>query len=310
MAKYFPLDPEGAANLIEKVGEFAHDVAIAGADWMEHNLPDFQSKITDHFPSGKRRRIGPPLPHNRPNMKRTAEGHRKNPAVFNLPSSSTMASGGTADEVPVVPPPKNISRVAPDYVTIVHPYYERQTITTASSRGFNKVFRLNSSVSPSISGAHQPMGRDTFTYYGFYRVLSSHIRITFINRSSNTYLVGYELTDQDTAVHPKATDGEFIFAESKLTHHKILPASTSGNPTVSQVSYDYTPEGWLHHVTNQGDDVRWTDIGSNPTIKRNLSMCGVTFDNSAVTHNMEVIYEISFTTQYRELATSVYQTKN
>ena len=97
-----------------------------------------------------------------PRVKRKFRG---DPIPPNKKAKLTMSDGGHKgghDEVPVVNPPKRISKIVPDYFTINFPYAEANILTTALATPnlhHEMYYRLNSINDPNGStGGHNPMG--------------------------------------------------------------------------------------------------------------------------------------------------------
>ena len=109
-----------------------------------------------------------------------------NPPYVDPTIQATMASTGTnGDEVPVVPLPKRVSKIMPDYQSIQLPFYAKYTVTTGMVNSTNYVaVRLNSIYDPiqGTTSNRQPQGRDNYAQlWNFYRVLGSQIKVTFLN---------------------------------------------------------------------------------------------------------------------------------
>lgn len=140
----------------------------------------------------------------------------------------------SSDEVPVIPPPRTLSKIHPDYFTISLPYIlKTQSGSVANFSGASRkpwaVIRLNSVydpvrdyrqfaldaegtalTEPTITANTQPQGRDLWAArFKFYRVLKTMIRLEFFSTRTidqtvanadpfeETYVVGYELIDSD-----------------------------------------------------------------------------------------------------------------
>lgn len=192
-------------------------------------------------------------------------------SAVNLTSVSTMQDNG--DEVPVIPPPKNVAKAYADYTTINLPWVQINTPTPTTYLADKLVMRCNSVFDPNATGGiHQPSGRDKFAAFGYkyYRVLEATFHVEFLNTSpaatavnTDSMWCGIHLTD-DSATD--FTDGRAFF-ESKQTRGSTIMANTDsydGIQKVHRMSYTYRPGDWDHHVQNLTSDERWTPIGENP----------------------------------------------
>lgn len=116
--------------------------------------------------------------------------------------SRRISSGNQNDEeVPVINPPKRISKSHPEYFTIKLPLYTNFILTLNSTQDLDTHWlRLNSIYDPMWSGGYrptaQPLGRQQWSdIYDYYRVLSSETNITF------TYVKGYFGSDEVTTAY-------------------------------------------------------------------------------------------------------------
>jgi hypothetical protein len=134
--------------------------------------------------------------------------HRRFEPQSNSPGTTTMNSG---EEVPVMPPPRKIAKIHPDYFTVNLPFCFRigsldgaNFLLTNSVPAF--IIRLNSIydpfkeirtgndaedntlVDPETEGDRQPAGRDLWAaHFKYYRVLSSHVKITVLWNGPSYY---------------------------------------------------------------------------------------------------------------------------
>lgn len=152
-------------------------------------------------------------------------------ALYN-PQQSAQVQGGNNMEVPVIPPPKKLSKIFPDYFTVSLPYVQRLSTSTEASFTYDQarpfaVIRLNSiydplkevnatvagtSDDPLVESDLQPHGRHLWdSHFKYYRVIKTYVKLTFMSNrhmdySENDrlwnehYVVGYELVDEDSAV--------------------------------------------------------------------------------------------------------------
>ena len=142
-----------------------------------------------------------------------------------------MSNSNNGEEVPVIPPPRRIAKIQPDYFTVVLPYYETyRDGSNPQTTNTNRHFRLNSIFDPDqTSTGHQPMGRDTWAgIYKYYRVIKTDVKITWQNFSNvgftgETQVVGFELTDDTSS---ELTDNTIAFMEAKQCAPLILPGQS------------------------------------------------------------------------------------
>ena len=123
----------------------------------------------------------------------------------------TMSNGG---EVEVVPPPKRVSKIAPDYFTIRLPQgntnlFTAQTTTTTGDTIGSKWLKLNSiNTTSNMDVVAEPRGRDTWTsLFQYYRVLQCDVKMTWTN---NTHVgaTGFNNTGSgDEAYAVQLSDG-------------------------------------------------------------------------------------------------------
>lgn len=253
------------------------------------------------------------------------KGVKRDKPVENLPAttediSRRISTGGpnmsgaanTVDEIPVVPPPRKISKSHPEYFTINLPFYCNFQMTLSNGEDIEiQHISLNSPYDPIVDGdytnSRQPMGRDTWaSIYEFYRVISADVNLTFNyvharfgDDKSVTprnwegdkpihALVGYYLVD-DTADQPANTISFVEMKHSKAnplhparTHINTYASATTTLGTKAQrihcdggstsMSYHYAPENWDHHVTNLGLQERWTGKNADPDYKHYLGV--------------------------------------
>lgn len=228
----------------------------------------------------------------------------------NRTNMSTSHSGGR-DEVDVVPPPSRISKTVPDYFTINLPYAEAARLD-ASAISDQLVYRLNSINDPNFTGSsdgHNPMGTAQWkTIYQYYRVLSSSFKFTFLNKSTETVVVGYEVRDSKAeslgALNP--------FMESKQTAHVMLSGTTaaSGGSNTVSMTFHYSPDSFDHHVREIDSEERWTPVDNVPNIPHFIIPRVFSFSGGSVIFNVDVMVEIIYTCQYRESITSILTSEN
>jgi len=157
-----------------------------------------------------------------------------------------------------------------------------------------------------------PQGRNIWqAHFKYYRVLQSHVKLTFLNKNCdqigqsytgteeastisatpgdinvfrNSYACGFELIDEDGQVSNNCS----MFLMTKNAERTILPAakladisfSSAANahcisqaPNVTTMTYAYNPSNWNYHVEQQGSsETRWTAVGANPSLDHLLAV--------------------------------------
>lgn len=259
---------------------------------------------------------------------------------------SSKRSGADGDEVAVVPPPRKISKIHPDYFTITLPYIRRFQSLLASGFVYTSsqplaTIRLNSIYDPfkavratlgnPISNADtQPQGRDIWAaHFKYYRVLQARVKVSYFSESLanttqndpmyNTFAVGYELTDEDG---PISNNAEMFMTTKRAKRDLLLPALTNhvwnGTSVLNQVSrpstmthvYHYNPGDWQYHVEEKGSEERWTPIGANPSIDHEFHIRCMHMDSgNAPDGRITVMVQIEYDVQFREATDSFFKTQ-
>lgn len=170
--------------------------------------------------------------------------------------SMTKRAGTDGDEVPVMPIPKKVARIHPDYFTVNLPHITRigpgtnSTVILPANVEFAEtqpiaIIRLNSIFDsfknvnatsigtdddPILNRDRQPQGRDIWaSHFKFYRVIKADVKITWISTAPasslsgffNHFVVGYELTDEDGAI---ADNAEMFMMTKRAAHNILKPA--------------------------------------------------------------------------------------
>lgn len=222
-------------------------------------------------------------------------------------------SGG--EEVPVVPPPRHVSKVAPDYFTITLPYADSFRDGGAHTTPLNYVYRLNSIWDPNkTQTGHRPMGRDAWAgVYDYYRVLRTDVKITWQNFQDDpfngeTTVVGFELTDDATSA---VTTSVNAFMEGKHNAALILPGLSTAPFNYQVQQYSYTPETWTYHVQEKGMEERWTPIGADPSNVHDLVLRAYRHNSGHTTANRKLTFTIQllYTVQFREAKHTIIGTE-
>jgi hypothetical protein len=347
----------------QSVTDFFNDHVLA--NYMQ-GLSDFKKDVLHiNSPRGQKRKHDGGGAANEPKVTVLPKEDSGDSSVGKLPSTTktvhrsfsnhAMGSDGsssTVTEVPVIDPPKRISKSHPDYFTINLPFYKSYVLTTGPGEQMDTVYiRLNTPYDPmytGISESRQPLGRDTWaTIYDFYRVLSSDVNMTFTyvegafgddqtttprNWDGDTpvhALVGYQVTD-DSADSAATT---IAFVEQK--HSKAVPlhptninalnmtAPDATNASVTRrlmchggstgMSFHYQPENWDYHVTQLGQEERWTHKEQTPDYNHYLGITqAYPNDNNNLGTNehikIQVDLYITYTVQWREVNSTYKRT--
>ena len=256
-------------------------------------------------------------------------------SVENLPQHpqakmSGKRAGTDGDEVSVIPPPRKISKIHPDYFTITLPHIDKFTSVANTdveynvARPFIKI-RLNSIYDPikevnsTAAGTaddplkdsdKQPQGRDIWqSHFKYYRVLEARVKLTFLNSSVNgtndpfwnSFAIGYELTDEDAALCSRRE----MFLMTKHAKRAILPATVehTGNtrvPSTHVMTYTYRPETWDMHVEEMGSEERWTPIKQNAAIDHDLNVRFFHMSTACSNIRVGLLVQIEYDVQFRE----------
>lgn len=229
---------------------------------------------------------------------------------------------GRGEEIPVIPPPKRISKIVPDYFTVDLPYYSIIQLNSSNTGAAAEIdLRMNSIYDPIVGGTknNQPQGRDQWALtFQFYRVLKSQIKLTLLTTevqqtqdrpSTSTWVFAYEL-DEQSGNTSTSVDALLTTKHAKRTMISVAPqtsnagASTefyASHPNMAVLQHTYTPGTWDHHVQELGLSERWTPIAENPAYFHNMAIRLIGLDGQAITDNRwELMVQINYTVQFRE----------
>lgn len=192
---------------------------------------------------------------------------------INTGMSKATGQESTTDEVPVMPVPNRVSKIAPDYFNIRLPIGYTASVTSSTTIGIGDTIggsyiKLNSFLNPVLGATVDGRGSSHWSVlFDYYRVTRCDVSITFFNQniSSTDYaLVGWHLSDKSS---PTGWSTQRDMLESKHGGSKVLaPFNLSGERQT--LSYSYTPGSWDHHVTESGIEERWTPVLSDPADPR------------------------------------------
>lgn len=240
-----------------------------------------------------------------------------------------MSKHNQGEEVPVVPPPKKVAKIHPDYFTVELPFVERLFTSNESLFAYANdepfaIIRLNSIYDPlqrrfggktgnpdaATESNRQPQGRNIWhSHFKYYRVLKTMVKLTFVNKRhqlspdlpfAEHYVVGYELVDEDHAI----SNNTDMFLMTKRAKRDILRPAHKGSTFDSSgtvvnefnidsphviQTYTYNPTEWVHHVEELGEEERWTPIGENPAIDHNMCIRFMHLNASAPLSQTEAV---------------------
>lgn len=293
--------------------------------------------------SGNTFKPGPGESHLRPNLVQLntplSKIHRSiNTGSHGMSSKSAPHDG---EDVPVIPPPRKISKIHPDYFTIELPFaliHQVESTATFPHANIKPVatVRLNSiydpianvrsgtgGTDPQITSNAQPQGRNVWApHFKYYRVLRSDVKVTIINASLigsgafplfHSFVCGYEIADEDAVLSNNAT----AFLTTKHAKRAILPPATRAGASNMKANsaqvftFTYFPENWDYHVEGTGAEERWTPIAENPNIDHHLNVRLFHMDaTNAPTGNISMIVQVSYKVQFREAIDSFFKTQN
>jgi hypothetical protein len=285
--------------------------------------------------SGKRFRNGDMVPQS--NVRRRFVPNDPDPSMIPLPDSSdsslsnnpqppdipdmpdrahqVQGTRGHTDEVEVMPHHGPMSKIIEDYHTINLTFFQRFIKFSDNPGGFTTyVFRLNSiyDCDETTGGTQQPLGRDTWAaIYQYYRVLSCNMEVKIINRNNtNTLLAGIVL-EEDTS---NLTDTRNNFMMRKNAIRAIIPGNQYASGSIGQLTFDYNPSQWDHHVQETGIEERWTPISETPSNNHKAVLRFIMSDGSALgttddaDQDFEFFVTMRYTVQFREANKTILTT--
>lgn len=263
-------------------------------------------------------------------------------------SAGATGTATDGDEVAIVPPPRKISKITPDYFTVHLPYYIDFIFNSTGSQcalanTHSILVRCNSIYDPVVgSGVNiQPHGRDQWaSMFAYYRVLSSSIKVRWKNCNigeiipraigapasskfvplvnNGEYMVGYEMTDSSSAT---LANNVYAFMTTKhakralLRRNKTTPLE-DGTRFIDDYNetttvFNYTPEQWDYHVQETGVEERWTPIKQNPTNDHFIALRAFhkgTDANSEKDGGIQCELYIDYVVQFREASAALIKT--
>ena len=223
------------------------------------------------------------------NVRRRMEPVENNPSSTQMGETDPKVAKVRDEEVPVMPVPKRVSKILPDYFNITFPcasiqYQDTGTLTqgVASITGGNaaKTYvvlnKLSNIVSggtggPGATGNSNGRGISQFiNLYKYYRVTQCDVRVTVMAEveqgqtadPADLMLIGFHLNDTPSVAN-WSTFRDFL--EMKEGGCKFYsPGGGVTDRKIQHLQYTYTPETWKTHVTETGQSERWTPVGATP----------------------------------------------
>lgn len=322
-------------------GAAAHLAEQEFETFIEANVENAEHVLGDSNPRPhKVRRTGPGEHISEGPQTTSAHAQDNNSSQLDTDNTSEMPGNFTdGGEVPIIPPPAKVAKIAPDYFTVQLPWYEAKSFTLSNSSNIvNNVYRLNSITDPNFTGTatHQPLGHDNWaTFYKYYRVLEADVTIkwkyeagffqemgqasTGPNTDTTSCLVGWELTDDAAALFPdvqtmvegKQSKVDFLHPQSYNIYDATdmdMNSRCMCNGGFATQTFHYNPNQWDYTVKESAESERWTPTGSDPSVQHYLairaSMAGNN-DNDTLRAG-DIVYltawvHISYKVQFREL---------
>jgi hypothetical protein len=246
---------------------------------------------------------------------RTTNIHRS----INTSQAANMATQSKKDhqdEVQVMPHHGPMSKIIEDYHTINLTYFDRITkfVTSPGAGEFQDwIFRLNSiyDVDEAAGGTQQPLGRDTWaSIYQYYRVLSCQMEVKIINRNNTESMIAGIVLEEDNST---LTGNRNDFMMRKNAIRRIIPGNNFANASLGEITYDYNPSSWDHHVQETGVEERWTPITETPSnnhkaILRMMMADGGGAPGFVTDFDVEFFVTMRYTVQFREANKTILTT--
>lgn len=181
----------------------------------------------------------------------------------------------------------------PDRLRCKLKYCDNLTLTSTTGSIGKYFFRANSINDPDLTGTgHQPLYHDTFSaIYDQYAVISSHIVITAINRSTtDAALMALVKEDDGTGTTTVQTLLEAGHARYKL----LTPLSGSSSKVILKQNFSAKKFLAIDPFTSQ---TYKTNFGSNPSEDADWMLSLVAYNSATLTVDFEVtiIYDCLFT---------------
>lgn len=221
----------------------------------------------------------------------------KRPNLLDTARKMSMPThkGPGGNEDPVIPPPKRVSNVAPDYFTfkgrvVIYKQYslcsvERSTgVNSNNAKLYQEVrIRLNSpaDINLDLTTADESNkelnGFDKWkTFYSHYRVLRTNVRVTFMRREGLTadkdnagtseicgwsipVIVGFVCDPSARLSIADTKDYRPLLAGKHIAHDYL------GKGGRTSFTYTYTPEAWDQSIERVAEDGIWTPTSKNPS---------------------------------------------
>lgn len=262
------------------------------------------------------------------------------PAPSTAAQASTM--GNPMGQEDAVKPVGSVSNYAPDYFTFkgksVHSFsHSGATVnTTTGAVGTDAAlgyrdYRLNSASDPNLTttgtGTYNTMvnGFEIWkTYYDYYRVLGTKVKLTFMKREYILDAVQLDGTSAITSAlgasyyngfpwmvgfvaDPSNRLGSYftgkLFSDIVVGKHQHMEWLQHGRLTMD---YEYTPEAWDRSIETAQEDGLWTAVSANPSCIDCLKVIVAPFSDRNAGF-IDVIVEIEQTVQMRQMNDATLQ---
>lgn len=230
------------------------------------------------------------------------------------------------EEIPIVQPPKNLSNIVPDYFTIKMKCRYHHTLTLTTGAYASTRINMNNLNSPfsSFTGLDYLGLSQWKALFSFYRILANDITVNIKNVTESSDMAGsgdrlwdgitrttLEYTDAGTSRLQTARQ----MAESKHNVTTVLDPIGYGNGNYNHTfTHHYEPQQFINknsHITQNGDEERWTSVSSAPT-HQHYCHVGAVVNGDAVAAGSNIILKVDMiceaTVQFREVLDTVLTT--
>jgi len=220
-------------------------------------------------------------------------------------------------ETQVIPLPRHVAFGLPDFFTTKLRYRDFQNLQFTTNTAFNYAgkdikLRVNSiyDVDYGLSGDQQPQWRDFYAAkYNYYTVIGCEYKIHFYNfnpvASANSWPTPWWICHR--------TYGDNVPNSFTLTHSDLLkdphmkasylPGDFNSVGTTTMSGYishqDYKNN--LQEVSQDGNDLIWTPINSDPTLTHDLYIMPRRITTGEIGEIVKYEIELNYTVQFREL---------
>ena len=143
--------------------------------------------------------------------------------------------------------------------------------------------------------------------YQYYHVLECDVKLTYVNKGTVPFLVGYEIRDDASEAQTSITN----FMESKQSAWTYINGADQDHRfNTATFTYHYEPHLFDHHVREVDSEERWTPMNSVININHLICPRIFLYEQADTTLDMHLMVEIYYKTQLREAVHSVLSTQN